>query len=182
MSMTAEVGTVYDVIAHREVSPEANFWVFEIPALGAVGQAVKLGQVTDEARGIITAWDEDGPDEKAFKVHVRLDGEADARRMWEEGEEEERQARKVLDHAATRKREAVTLLRVEKKYSANDTARVLGVTRQGFTNSPADAPLNTYQLLENHRFRTWLRMADPVDETVLPRSRGSSAGAGDKPD
>jgi len=48
MSMTAEVGTVYDVIAHREVSPEANFWVFEIPALGAVGQAVKLGQV---ARG-----------------------------------------------------------------------------------------------------------------------------------
>ena len=85
MSMTAEVGTVYDVIAHREVSPEANFWVFEIPALGAVGQAVKLGQVA---------------------------------------------ARKVLDHAATRKREAVTLLRVEKKYSANDTARVLGVTRQ----------------------------------------------------
>ena len=83
MSMTAEVGTVYDVIAHREVSPEANFWVFEIPALGAVGQAVKLGQVADEARGIITAWDEDGPDEKAFKVHVRLDGEADARRMWE---------------------------------------------------------------------------------------------------
>lgn len=130
MSMTAEVGTVYDVIAHREDSPEANFWVFEIPALGAVGQAVKLGQVADEARGIITAWDEDGPDEKAFKVHVRLDGEADARRMWEEGEEEEHQARKVLDHAATRKREAVTLLRVEKKYSANDTARVLGVTRQ----------------------------------------------------
>ncbi|EFS75580.1 hypothetical protein HMPREF9621_00005, partial [Cutibacterium modestum HL037PA2] len=76
MSMTAEAGTVYDVIAHREVSPEANFWVFEIPALGAVGQAVKLGQVADEARGIITAWDEDGPDEKAFKVHVRLDGEA----------------------------------------------------------------------------------------------------------
>lgn len=130
MSMTAEAETVYDVIAHREVSPEANFWVFEIPALGAVGQAVKLGQVADEARGIITAWDEDGPDENAFKVHVRLDGEADARRMWEEGEEEERQARKVLDHAAARKREAVTLLRVEKKYSASDTARVLGVTRQ----------------------------------------------------
>ena len=130
MSMTAEVGTVYDVIAHREVSPEANFWVFEIPALGAVGQAVKLGQVADEARGIITAWDEDGPDEKAFTRHVRMDGEADARRMWEEGEEEEHQARKVLDHAATRKREAVTLLRVEKKYSATDTARVLGVTRQ----------------------------------------------------
>ena len=89
MSMTAEVGTVYDVIAHREVSPEANFWVFEIPALGAVGQAVKLGQVADEARGIITAWDEDGPDEKAFKVHVHsrvlLDGPHLQRRVGSGG-------------------------------------------------------------------------------------------------
>ena len=40
MSMTAEVGTVYDVIAHREVSAEANIWVFEIPALGAVGPSL----------------------------------------------------------------------------------------------------------------------------------------------
>lgn len=75
MSMTAEAGTVYEVIAHREVSPEASFWVFEIPALGAVGQTAKLGQVADEARGIIAAWDEDGPDEDALKVQVRLDGE-----------------------------------------------------------------------------------------------------------
>lgn len=135
MSMTAEAGaveagTVYEVIAHREVSPEASFWVFEIPALGAVGQAMKLGQVADEARGIIAAWDEDGPDEDALEVQVRLDGEAEARRIWEEGEEEERQARKALDHAAARKREAITLLRSDRKYSANDTARVLGVTRQ----------------------------------------------------
>lgn len=75
MSMTAEAGTVYEVIAHREVSPEASFWVFEIPALGAVGQAVKSGQVADEARGIIAAWDEDGPDEDVLKVQVRLGGE-----------------------------------------------------------------------------------------------------------
>lgn len=135
MSMTAEArtveaGVVYEVIAHREVSSETAFWVFEIPALGAVGQAVKLGQVADEARGIIAAWDEHGPDEDAFGVQVRLDGEEEARRIWEEGEEEERQARKALDHAAARKREAITLLRGDRKYSANDTARVLGVTRQ----------------------------------------------------
>ena len=55
-----------------------NFWVFEIPALGAVGQAMKLSQVADEARGIIAAWNEDGPDEDSFTVRVRLDDEAGA--------------------------------------------------------------------------------------------------------
>ena len=73
-----ESGTTYEVVTHREVSAEASFWMFEIPALGAVGQAVKLGQVTDEARGIIAAWNEDGPDEDSVKVQVRLDGEAGA--------------------------------------------------------------------------------------------------------
>lgn len=66
------------MVTHREVSAEASFWMFEIPALGAVGQAVKLGQVTDEARGIIAAWNEDGPDEDSVTVQVRLDGEAGA--------------------------------------------------------------------------------------------------------
>jgi DNA-directed RNA polymerase specialized sigma24 family protein len=50
--------------------------------------------------------------------------------MWQEGAEEEHHAREALEHAAARKREAIALLRIEKKYSANDTARVLGVTRQ----------------------------------------------------
>lgn len=66
------------MVTHREVSAEASFWMFEIPALEAVGQAVKLGQVTDEARGIIAAWNEDGPDEDSVTVQVRLDGEAGA--------------------------------------------------------------------------------------------------------
>ena len=81
MDTTVESGTTYEVVTHREVSAEAGFWVFEIPALGAVGQAVKLGQVADEARGIIAAWNEDGPDEDSVKVQVRLDGEAGAQRM-----------------------------------------------------------------------------------------------------
>lgn len=81
MDTTVEGGTTYEVVTHCEVSAEAGFWVFEIPALGAVGQAVKLGQVADEARGIIAAWNEDGPDEDSVKVQVRLDGEAGARCM-----------------------------------------------------------------------------------------------------
>ena len=47
--------------------------MFEIPALGAVGQAMELSQVADEARGIVAAWDED-----SFTVRVRLDGEVGA--------------------------------------------------------------------------------------------------------
>ncbi|MCP3425593.1 XRE family transcriptional regulator [Rothia sp. AR01] len=125
-----QAATVYEVIAHREVHPEASFWVFEIPALGAVGQATKLSAVEEEARGIITAWDEDGPAEEDIGVSVRLDGEAEARRIWDEGEEEERAARAALDHAGARKREAVSMLRETKHYSAAETARVLGVTRQ----------------------------------------------------
>lgn len=78
MDTTVEGETTYEVIAHREVSAEVNFWVFEIPALGAVGQAAKWGQVEDEARGIIAAWNEDGPDEDSFTVRVRLDGEVGA--------------------------------------------------------------------------------------------------------
>ena len=45
---------------------------------GVVGQAAELGQVADEARGIIAAWNEDGPDEDSVTVQVRLDGEAGA--------------------------------------------------------------------------------------------------------
>ena len=78
MDTTVEGGTTYEVVTHREVSAEANFWVFEIPALGVVGQAAELGQVADEARGIIAAWNEDGPDEHSVTVQVRLDGEAGA--------------------------------------------------------------------------------------------------------
>lgn len=78
MDTTVEGGTTYEVIAHREVSAEASFWVFEIPALEAVGQAMKLSQVADEAREIIAAWNEDGSDEDSFTVRVRLDDEAGA--------------------------------------------------------------------------------------------------------
>lgn len=119
----------YEVIVHREVYPEGSWWVFTIPALDVVGQATRLADVADEARGIIAAWNEDGPEADDVQVTVHLDGEAEAQRVWAEGEAAERAARQALARAAARKREAVSLLRDDHHYSA-EAARVLGVTRQ----------------------------------------------------
>ncbi|WP_454932362.1 XRE family transcriptional regulator [Actinomyces oricola] len=120
----------YEVIAHREVYPEGTWWVFSIPALDAVGQATRLADVAAEARGIISAWNESEPAPHDVRVTVRLDGEAEARRIWQEAQEQEDAARSALDAAAARRREAVALLRDKQHYSASDAARVLGVTRQ----------------------------------------------------
>ncbi|RLP06437.1 XRE family transcriptional regulator [Propionibacterium australiense] len=122
--------TDYEVIVHREVYPEGSWWVFDIPALGAAGQTTRLADVAPESRSIIAMWDEDGPDEADVHVTVRLEGEAEARRIWEQSEAEERAARAALDRAAARRREAVALLRDKQHYSAADAARVLGVSRQ----------------------------------------------------
>ena len=126
MSTMAEAATAVDVLARRE----GRWWVFEIPSLDVTGQAADLSSVADEARGIIAAWDTDGPREEDIRVRVRLDGESEARRIWEEGEADEAEARKVLERSAASKREAVALLRHEKGYSAAQAAQVLGVSRQ----------------------------------------------------
>lgn len=81
------------------------------------------------AQGIIATWDDDGTAPEDVKVVVRLDGEAEARRLWRKSEEEEREARLTLDRAAARKREAVAVLRHQHHDSASDTARVLGGAR-----------------------------------------------------
>ena len=120
----------YEVVAHREVYPEGAWWVFAIPALDVVGQAHQLADVADEARGIIAAWGEDGPSEEDLRVTVRVDGEAEAVRMWQEAQNQEDAARSALDAAAARRRDAVALLREKQNYSAAEAARVLGVTRQ----------------------------------------------------
>lgn len=93
-------GRAYEVVAHREAYPEGSWWVFDIPALGAAGQTSRLANVAAEARAIIAAWDEDGPDEQDVRVTVRLDGEVEARRIWEQGEAEERAGRAALARAA----------------------------------------------------------------------------------
>jgi len=118
--------TDYEVIVHREVYPEGSWWVFDIPAPGAAEQVTRLADVGPTASSIIAMWDEDGPDEADVHVTVRLEGEAEARRIWEQSEVAEGAARAALDRAAARRREAVALLRDEQHYSAADAAPVLG--------------------------------------------------------
>lgn len=126
MSTGVDTEKVYEVVAHRE----GRWWVFDVPELDAMGQAATLSKVAEEARGIIAAWDEDGPEFDAVRVRVRLDGEAEALRLWAEAEAEEQAARQALQHAADRRREAVTMLRTDKLYSAADVSQILGVSRQ----------------------------------------------------
>lgn len=68
--------TDYDVLAHRE----GDLWVFTIPPLSVSGQATSLSAVTDEARGIIEAWEEDGPAYEDITVNIQIDGAQEARR------------------------------------------------------------------------------------------------------
>lgn len=121
--------TTYDVLVHREVYPEGKWWVFDIPALGATGQVTRLADVDWEARCIIAAWDEDDTDPDEVTVKVCMDGAIEARAIWEAAERDERAAREALSRSAERKREAVSLLR-QRRYSASDSAKILGVTRQ----------------------------------------------------
>lgn len=74
MTSTTTASRTYEVVVHRETHTEGSWWVFDIPDLGAVGQATRLADVGSEARGIIAAWDEDGPAEDDVHVTVRLGG------------------------------------------------------------------------------------------------------------
>ena len=68
--------TDYDVVTRRE----GDLWVFTIPPLSVSGQATSLSAVTDEARGIIEAWEEDGPAYEDITVNIQIDGAQEARR------------------------------------------------------------------------------------------------------
>lgn len=74
MTSTTTTGRTYEVVVHRETHPEGSRRMLDIPDLGAVGRATGLADVGSEARGIIAAWDEDGPAEDDVHVTVRLDG------------------------------------------------------------------------------------------------------------
>lgn len=67
----------YEVITHHEVYGDRQWWVFDIPALGAVGQALSFDEIEDEARGIIAMWHEDGPAFEEVCVEIRHDSRAD---------------------------------------------------------------------------------------------------------
>lgn len=110
----------YDVTVERE----GRWWVFEIPELDTAGQARNLAEVSDEARGIISAWEHVDIDSVAVSVTVKA--AEDARTEWQQAEAELAAAQA---HANDVKRAVVIKLR-SKGLTADDTGRVLGISKQ----------------------------------------------------
>ncbi|NUU26855.1 antitoxin HicB [Curtobacterium albidum] len=110
----------YDVTVERE----GRWWVFEIPELDTAGQARNLAEVSDEARGIISAWEHVDIDSVAVSVTVKAT--EDARTEWQQAEAELAAAQA---HANEVKRAVVIKLR-RKGLTADDTGRVLGISKQ----------------------------------------------------
>ncbi|WIE70353.1 DUF2188 domain-containing protein [Curtobacterium sp. MCLR17_054] len=110
----------YDVTVERE----GRWWVFEIPELDTAGQARNLAEVSDEARGIISAWEH--VDIDSVDVSVTVKATEDARTEWQKAEAELAAAQA---HANEVKRAVVVRLR-SKGLTADDTGRVLGISKQ----------------------------------------------------
>lgn len=113
----------YQVTAERE----GRWWVFEIPELGAAGQAHNLAEVDEEARGITAAWLDVEPD--TIAVAVTVTAPAHALTEWQAAEREDRAARDSQARAAARRRAVIRELRAA-KISAPDVGRVLGISKQ----------------------------------------------------
>lgn len=58
----------FDVFVRRD----GKWWVFDIPELGAAGQALKLSDVEFEARDVVATWLD--VDSKKVTVTVSVDG------------------------------------------------------------------------------------------------------------
>lgn len=115
----------FDVI----VSRDGKWWVFDIPALGAAGQALKLSDVEFEAHDVVATWLNVDP--KTVTVTVSVDGKAiaAARGAWEEAERVDEIAREKQEQAAAMRRQVIRELR-DKNYSATDVGDLLGISRQ----------------------------------------------------
>ncbi|PZE63093.1 antitoxin HicB [Curtobacterium sp. MCPF17_047] len=110
----------YDVTVERE----GRWWVFEIPELDTAGQARNLAEVSDEARGIISAWEH--VDIDSIDVSVTVTSAEDAQAEWQKAEAELAAAQARVGE---RKRSIVVTLR-SKGLTADDTGRVLGISKQ----------------------------------------------------
>lgn len=106
------------------VEREGRWWVFEIPELDTAGQARNLAEVPTEARGIISAW-EQVPLE-SVEVSVTVKSAEDAQTEWQQAEADLAAAQA---RASARKRAVVVKLR-SKGLTADDTGRVLGISKQ----------------------------------------------------
>ena len=111
---------MYDVTVERE----GRWWVFEIPELDTAGQARNLAEVSDEARGIISAWEQ--VDIESVDVSVTVKETEEARTEWQQAEAE---LAAIQARVGERKRAVVYKLR-SKGLTADDTGRVLGISKQ----------------------------------------------------
>lgn len=112
-----------EAVAERD----GKWWVFEIPELGAGGQARDLAELEHEARGVAAMWLNTDPSEIAITVTVR--GQDAVLAEWSAAERDEDSARNAQALAAERRRAVIRQLRAA-GWSAPDTGRVLGISKQ----------------------------------------------------
>ncbi len=109
------------------VERDGRWWVFEIPELGTGGQARTLGEVEYEAQGVAAMWLGVAPE--TVEVAVAVKGQDDVLAEWSAAEADEEAAREAQSRAAARRRTVVRTLR-RQGYTAPDTGRVLGISKQ----------------------------------------------------
>ncbi len=113
----------YEVVVTRE----GRWWIVDVPAIDYRTQARSLPEVEVMARDLIAGATD--TDEASFDLDVRIEALNDALAAWEEASRNDEAAREAAAAAAKVRRRAVTMLRREHQLSAEDTARVLHVSR-----------------------------------------------------
>ena len=112
-----------EAVAERD----GKWWVFEIPELGAGGQARDLAEVEHEARGVAAMWLDVDP--TGIEITVTVRGQDAVLAEWTAAERDENSARKAQALAAERRRAVIRKLRAA-GWSAPDTGRILGISKQ----------------------------------------------------
>ncbi|MDR1151260.1 MAG: hypothetical protein LBK72_02070 [Bifidobacteriaceae bacterium] len=113
----------FDVVVRRD----GRWWVFEIPELGTGGQARDLAEVEYEARGVAAMWLDVPP--QTVGVIVSVEGQDEALAAWAAAQRAEVEGRRAQAAAAAQRHGVVAALRAA-GYSALDTARLLGISKQ----------------------------------------------------
>lgn len=111
------------------VARDGKWWVFEVPALGAAGQALKLSDVEAETHDVVATWLDVAPETVGVNISVEGQQPTSARQSWLEADRVDEAARKERARAAAMRREVVRELRGQ-RYSAQDVGDRLGISRQ----------------------------------------------------
>lgn len=123
MEVNTLTSRMFEVVAERD----GRWWVFTIPELGTGGQAKDLADVEYEAQGVAAMWLDVAPETVAVTVSVQ--GQDETLAAWHAAEVAENDARNAASRAAAQRRAVVRSLRAA-GYSAPDTGRLLGISKQ----------------------------------------------------